>query len=1022
MNKLIKQLINERRVTLFLALVIGLLGAIGYYMLPRQESPDVTAPFAMIITVCPGASPQDVEELITKKIEDELSELDNFDTSNGFSKEGVSIVTAMFDSNADANKALQDVRNAVNDIQPDLPDSALQSEVRTDMIETAGIIISLSGEDYTYEQLASFGELFKDKLTLIDGISKFSIEGELEKEVKVRIDIAKLNQLNISIADINQLLQAQNIEIPSGSIDYENEKITVKTPGVYTSIDDIRNIVIGVSADTGVVTKLSDVADIYMDTEEDVEKYKQNGQDAVLLTGFFEKSKNVVLVGKDVRKAIDEVKAELPKDLVVEEVIYQPDDVSESVDNFMSNLLQGIALVIIVVFFGMGLRNALVVSTAIPLSVLMTFGVMFLMKIQIHQMSLTALIVALGVLVDNAIVISDTVQVRIDKHGEDRVTAAFEGTKMSALPIFTATLTTIAAFSPLLGLPGVAGKFLSSIPLVLIISIIAAYFVAMFVTPSLAASLFKPSKPTKNKKARVREVFEKMLKQGLSHKYTAVIIVLVAFIFTIKVLMPQLPSQFFPNTDKNLFYVEMTGEAAGDISSTERMADEVVKLLSDEPEITSYTVAVGTGLPKFYLSMLPATPSADYAQLLCKFDLGTDKDARFKDKEAFIDYIQKKLDENISEGKVSARLLANAKPADAKVIIKVSGNNTDRLKEVADMLKEEIAKIPGTQNVRHDMKDKTLQFEVDIDKDKASTFGVSQYDIQSQINIALYGSNSSVYRRNGSEYNIYLKSTIDSVEMLENLEIKSSASGAKIPLKQFAKVTYGTKEDQINTYNGRKTVEVLANEAYGYSAVELENIIEYELLPTLDTNGTTITFEGEREDINDNFGVVGAFALLAIFIIYLILLVQFNSFIQPVVILLTVPLSIIGSVIGLYLFNSPLSLTAFLGIIALIGLVVKNGILLIEYINDARKNGMSIEDACVDAVDKRFNAIILSAATTVMGLVPLALSGSGLFGPMAIALMSGLTVSTVLTMVVVPVFYSIFENVILKYKKVQVNN
>lgn len=1016
MNKLIRQLINERQVTLFLAVVIAIIGSYSYYMLPRQENPDVSAPVAMIITAYPGASPNDVKELVTSKIEDKMTELDGYDECMGVSKEGISIVVITFESYMDSDKALQDVRNAVADVQPDLPEGALPSQIDTDLVETAGIIISLSGENYTYEQLASFGELFENKLASVQGISKFNIEGKLDKEVKVDIDIAKLNQLGVSIADISKILQAQNIEIPSGNIKYGDTKITVKTPGIYTSLDDIRNVIINVSPETGIVTKLSDVAEIYMGLEENVEKYKQNGKNAVLLTGYFQEGKNIVIIGKDVRKALDEVKATLPEDLLVEEVIYQPEDVKKSVNDFMMNLIEGILLVIVVVFLGMGLRNALVASTAIPLSVLITFGVMYLMKMQIHQMSLTALIISLGVLVDNAIVISDAIQVRMDQ-GEGKLEAAYNGTTVSSIPIFTATLTTIAAFSPLLGLPGVAGDFISSIPIVLIISIIAAYIVAMFITPAMAAVLFKKSKIKKEKSNIVRKFFHNTLKVALRRKIMTVGIMIVVFVFTVSILMPQLPSQFFPYADKNIFYVEIYSEVPGNIEATEKLTDEVVNLLSKEPEITSYTVAVGTGMPKFYITMKPAIPSPDYGQMVCKFDLGDKKERRFKNNEEFLNYIQTKLDENIANGSTSAKLLANAKPVNAKTIVKVSGDNLDRVREVADALKKEIADIPGTKNVRYDLKDKTYQLEVKVDQDKASSFGITQYDIQSQVNMALYGNNASIYRREGNEYNIKLKSTIGSVAELENFAVKSSATGQKIPLKQFAVVEYGKKLDEINTYNRKPTVEILANELPGYNPSEIENIIENEILPKVDTSGTTITFHGEREDIAENFSVVGILALFCIFIIYVILLIQFNSFIQPVVILLTVPLSLIGSVAGLYLLNNPLSLTAFLGIIALIGLVVKNGILLIEYINDARKAGYSIEEACIDAVDKRFNAIILSAATTVIGLIPLALSGSSLFGPMAISLMFGLAVSTFLTMVVIPVVYSIFEGFLENIKK-----
>ncbi|MDK2820982.1 MAG: hypothetical protein PWP31_947 [Clostridia bacterium] len=1014
MNSLIKKLIEERKVILFLAAIIAFLGAYAYYVLPRQENPDVAAPFAMIITPYPGASAKDVNDLVTKKIEDELYDLDGYDYAKSTSKEGLSIVVVAFETGTDADKAMQDVRNAVADARSELPSGALDSIIDTDLTETAGIIISLSGDNYSYEQLASFGEQFKDRLSDIEGISKFDIEGDLDKEVKVDVDIAKLNQLGISLGDLYSILQAQNIEIPSGDIETESGKIKVKVPGIYTSLDDIRNTIIAVSPETGVVTRLSDVANVYMGLEEGVEKYKQNGKNAVLLTGYFKKSKNVVLLGKEVRKALDEVKATLPKDLIVEEVIYQPDDVSKSVDDFMVNLVEGIIFVVIVVFLGMGWRNAIVVSTAVPLSILMTFGVMYLKSIYIHQISLTALIVALGILVDNAIVVSDTIQVRLD-NGEEKSDAAFKGTSMSAIPIFTATLTTVAAFSPLLGIPGVAGDFLEAIPQVLIISIVAAYIVAMFIIPAMAAVFFKKSKKKGDKEGIVRVFFKKALNIGLKKKLVTTISVFIVFVIVIKVVMPMLPSEFFPFADKNVFYIDMETEVSGDMDATERLTDEVVELLSNEPEITGYTVAVGNGVPKFYITVPPATPSQDYAQMVCKFDLGDKKSRRFKNNEEFAEHIQRLLDENISGGKCTVNLLKMAKPG-SKVVVRVSGKNIDRLIEVAEHIKDGLREIPGTTNVRDDMKDRTYQYEINVDEDKAMNLGITKYDIQREINIALYGAKPSVYRRDGNEYNILLQSDINTIEELENLEIKSSITENKIPLKQFATVGFGSKLDAIMRYNRKQTITVECDTLPDGNAVFIENKLENEILPKIDTAGVKIDFDGERESISENFGIVGILAILAVFLIYVILVIQFNSFIQPLVILVTIPLSLIGSILGLYIFNQPLSLTGFLGIIALIGLVVKNGILLIEYINDARKEGYEIDEACVDAVGKRFNAIILSAATTIMGLFPLAISGNALFAPMAVSLMSGLMVSTFLTMVVIPVIYSLIETFIEKRK------
>ncbi len=1011
MEKLIRLLIKKRTIALFLVLVFAFSGALGYYYLPRQENPDVSVPVAMIITPYPGASAEDVQELVLKKIEDEMKELDNVDEIRGTAKSSMGITIVMFNDDADNDKAMQDVRNAMADAQSNLPSGVADSIIDTDLISTAGILISLSGDNYTYEQLASFGDQFKKELSKIEGISKFDVEGELNKEVRVDIDIAKLNVLGLSIEDVNSILTMQNIEIPSGALENGKTRINVETTGSFEELDDIRNTIIMISSENGSALRLKDIASVEFALEENAEKYKQNGENAVLLTGYFESGKNIVIIGDDVRAALDKVKNTLPEDLKVEEIIYQPSDVGASVNDFMMNLLVGVILVIVVVFFGMGARNAIVVSTAIPLSILFTFAAMYGMDIYIHQMSLTALIIALGILVDNAIVISDGIQVNIDS-GEDNTSASINAVKKAAVPVFTATLTTVAAVSPLMGMPGAAGSFLISIPLVLIISVVASYAVAMFVMPVLGQWIFRPTKKKSDKQGILRKTFSSMLDSGLKYKGRTAALVIVVFIFVMKVLMPLLPSEFFPYVEKDILYIEMNNEVSGDIESTERMADDVVEILSSEPEISSYTVAIGSGMPKFFISMMTPTPSADFAQMVVKYDLDpAEGEKRFDNRTEFADYLQQKLDASLVSGEAKVNLLQNGPPADAKIIMRISGESYNRLKEVAAEIEGQMEGVEGVTNIRDDIKPETLQFNLALDTERATMMGITNYDVQRQVNMALYGTSPTVFRKDGNEYDVRIESDIDTPEKLSNFMVKSSMTDMKVPVKQYADVTYSTKTDEINRFNGEMTVTILADPMLGYDSAALETRIENEIVPNINKTGVDIVFAGEREDIGENFGVIGMLAIFAIALIYMILVVQFGSFTQPLVILLTIPLSLIGSVAGLYILNQPMSLTAFLGIIALIGLVVKNGILLIEYINDAIALGMPINEACKDAVDKRFNAIILSAMTTVMGLFPLAIGGSSLFAPMAIALMSGLLVSTVLTMVVIPVIYSALYNV-----------
>jgi len=1007
MYKLIELVIKNRKITLFLTAIIALLGLYAYYLLPRQESPDVSAPVAMIVTPYPGAPADDVKDLVTKKIEDELSDLDGYDYCKGISKENVSIVTVYFLSNIDNAKAMQDVRNTVMDVQDDLPAGALASTVNTDLAETAGIVLSLSGTNYDYDQLESFGEIFKDQLRDVNGIAKVKIVGKLDKQVQVDLSIARLNQLGLSFEDICTILTAQNVQIPSGSIDYPQGKISVTTPGNYKSLEDIKNTIIAVSPDNGVVTRLRDIAEVHLEIEEGVQKIKTNGADAVLLTGFFMANQNVVLIGKEVRQALEEVKANLPPDLKVQEIIYQPDTVSDTTNEFMFHLLLGILLVLLIVFWGLGLRNSLVVSTAIPLSILATFCLMYLNGEQIHQVSLVSLIIALGILVDDAIVVCDNVQVNLDQ-GADRPLAAYVGTTRCTVPNLSATVAIIVAFAPLLGIPGPVGQFMHAIPWVLIVSVTASYFVAMFVVPSLMATSAKPAAHRNlAQTAKLRLFFRHLLEIGLKHKKATVAGALAGLAFAVFIVMPQLSSQFFPYVDKDFFVVEINSEKAGDQEAAEQLADQVEALLQQQPEIEDCTLSVGDGIPKFYITMLPSKPTADYAQILAKFDLAAGN--RFTSQVELASYIQHLLDQNISNGKCRVMLMEYAMPTDAKVIVRITGQDIATMTQVSAALQKEITKLKGTSNIRDNWLDDSLQIKVELDDDKASNFGISKYDVQKEINMALYGYNASIFRKDSHEYTIRVQGDIQDVAMLENFKIKSTLTGHKIPLKEIATIGYSSKINTLNTYNGDLAVEILADPLPGYDAPAIENQIENELVPKMDLKGTKISYAGEREDIKENFTALAVLAVTAIFLIYIILLIVFKSFIQPLVILTTIPLSLIGSVIGLYIFNQPLSLTAFLGVIALIGLVVKNGILLIDFINEARSQGAAVDDACREAVGKRFNAVILSALTVILALIPLALSGSSLFTPMAVALMSGLTVATFLTMVVVPVIYSLIE-------------
>ncbi|WDV45591.1 efflux RND transporter permease subunit [Clostridiaceae bacterium M8S5] len=1004
MKRLMLAAIKRRKITLFLIVFFSIIGMYNYYILPKQESPDINVPIAIITTIYPGASPDNIEKLVTSKIEDTIKEIDGYKSSQSYSKNSISIVRLDINNDVDVNMTWDKLRTKMSELQSKLPSGCKNINVNTKLAETAGIIISMSGKDYTYEELASYAEMIKSKLSKIDGISRFDITGKQEKEVQINVDFRKLNQYNLSFEDIATIVKAQNVDIPSGSIDSATGQINVKVSKAFSSLEEIGNTIINVSSETGAVLKLKDIADIGYEHGNSNLKIKHQGLNSVLLTGYFSSGKNIIIVGKEVEKVLNDVEKNLPSDIIYNQVHYQPNDVSHAVNDFSNNLLIGILLVIVVVFIGMGFRNAIIVSTAIPLSILITITGFKIIGGTIHEISISASIVALGMLVDNAIVVSDSIQVRIDNK-ENKIDACVRGTLDVAIPVLTSTLTTIGAFLPLLLLNSLAGEYIISLPQIIILSLTASYIVALFVTPTMAYIFFKESSQ-KNKKYRIRSFFTGLLKQSLKHKFSSIFICLICICIG-GFLVSKLGLQFFPKADRDVFYIDIKAEQPGNIDITEKLADKVSDILSNQTEVVDYTVSIGDGLPKFYDTMPIFYQSNDFAQVMVKVDLS--KTDRFKTYIEFTDYLQGMFDRTLSGGTATANLLEIGVPIGHPVKIRLVGDDIQTLYDYAGKVKKLLKDIPDTINIGDNLEEKEYEYYVDIDTNKASTLGISKYEIQKEIYMAMRGNNISVFRNEGNEYNITLKGNIKTKNELENLAIKSKLTGNKHILKQMAKVKLIPKTNMITKFNNEICVTVYSDVKEGGSAVDIENAIQ-PLLSTKDFEHAQIIFDGERESINDNFGSLGTSAIFAVLVIYLILLMQFNSYVQPLVILITIPFSSIGSIIGLYVLGQTLSFTALLGMVSLMGIVVNNAIVLIDYINKEIADGKNIEDACSHAVDRRFRPIILSTSTTIIGLIPLAISRSEIFTPLSISLIFGLIISTLLTMIMIPTIYSMIMN------------
>jgi len=999
---LIYAAIKNRKITIFVVILATIFGSYNYYLLPKKETPEIKAPIAIITAQYPGASPEEVEQSVTRKIEDKVVEVPGYQISKSISQHSASIVILELDKDTDLDKSWSDLRQKMDELSKELSGAVGVIEVTSDVTETAGIIISMSGEGYSYQDLAFYAEMFKKELSRISGIARFEIDGTQDKQINININSSLFNQLDLSMEDITNIIASQNIDIPLGKLKNQGSSMNVSATGSFSTLEAIENTII--MAVDGSIVRLKDIASISMELDDSQSIVKQNGKNTVLLTGYFKDNKNIVLIGEEVERKIDDLKENLPKDIIFEQVLFQPKDVSASVNNFIINLVQGIFFVIIVVFIGMGIRNAIIVSMAIPLSILITFSVMALWNIQIHQISIAALIIALGMLVDNAIVVSDSIQVRIDG-GQERIHACVDGVKEVAIPIFTSTLTTVGAFLPLMLLTGMAGEYIKSVPQIVMISLLSSYGVALMVTPMMAFILFK-KREVQVKEVKIRIFFQSILKKSMKRKKKTIAMAVLALAAAL-ILASTLGLQFFPKADTDMIYIDVSTEKDGNLSKTEAVVEQIEEVLVKNKEVVSYTTAIGEGLPKFYNTLPIYTKSQDFAQIMLILDLKLGN--RFKTNTDFVNAIQKELDLHVVGAVVTVKELEQADPTGAPIYMRVTGDDLERLEEVASQLKEKLKSMKGTVNVDDDLSDKSYEFNIVIDEVKSSLYGISKYDIQNEISIALRGKKASVLKQGGNEVEIIVNSDIHTKGELENLAIKSPITGKKVVLKEMTEIGLITRIPNIKKYDREMTVSIFSDVESGYSAVKIQNLFIDEL-QKMNITDVNIHFDGEKEKIVEYFGDMGILSVFAILIIYGILLLQFNSFIQPFIILVTIPLSVIGSILGLFIFRQHLSFTGLMGIVSLLGIVVNNAIVLIDFINYERKIGKDIDTACREAVEKRFRPIILTTATTVMGLIPLIFSGSELFRPMAISLMFGLMVSTLLTLVIIPVVYSYVES------------
>ncbi len=1023
---MVKWSVEHKSIVILLTVVLLLSGGFLYINMERQENPSVASPIATISCIYPGASPEDIEKLIVKPIENQIGDIAEIKKLESFSMDSIGVIKITLKdlSDSDIDMVWDDVKEDVDIVEAQLPEDAQKPTIDTDFTSCYGMILGLTSKDYTYQDLKNVANDLKDFLKEDDGVKSVDIFGDVGQQVEISLDMVKLQQYGITPTNIATYLQARNINIPGGNLEIAGTKIPVQISGEYQSVEEIKNTIVGVSSQSGTPVYLKNVAEV-VQTEEKAEALAEvNNQKALLIGVEYADAQNMLAIQKSLYQKIEEFEQnQLYTNMEIVKLTDQADFVKSSIGLFQENLISAVILVAVVVLLTMGIRSAIIVSLPIPVVIAVVFIYMALTEIPLHQVSIASLIISLSLLVANGIVANDNINVYLEK-GYSKKQACIEGIKEVHIAILTSTLTTVASFLPLAMMQGSAGKFVKSLPILVCVALAGSYVASLTLVPATGFWLLQPKAEQKQngikqniKKAfhvekageKVLSVYEMLLKKALKIPRLLIGIFVVILAFS-SLLIPSMGVQIFPPAEREQYALNVTVQDGSTIEHTQEVVKKIGDYLQRDASVKNYSVMIGDGYPKYYVTFIPNDLASNKAQFLVNGVLSERN------------RIEKELNENIPGVMVNAKELEISIPANYPIEIRISGEDTEQLRKIGDDVKGLIYDVEGGKNVEDNYGYPSNKLKVKVNEEKSNLVGVSNYDVASTVRMAVNGLEISELKQEDIDedpYPIHIKIPDENKtkrEILNNIYVTSQLTGENVPLPQIAEIHTESSMNKIVRRDEKRTLTVglFVEEGYNTEAV-MKNcqkaLADYEL-----PEGYSIAFGGENEENKEAFSSLVIPTILAVVVIYLILVMEFGNIRQPLIIMGTIPLSFIGILWGLKLLNYPIGFMALLGAISLMGVVVNNGIVLLDYINTLIKEYDNAADAIVEACKTRLRPIMIGMITTVISLVPLALTGGLLWAPLATAIVYGMLLSSVLTMFVIPSAYYVL---VVKAKKQQ---
>ncbi len=1010
--------INNNRTTYMLLLVIIFFGINAYKSMPKDYDPGFIIRTAQVITQFPGASPERVELLITDKLERVIQELPELDFVKSESRTGISIISVNIkESYRNLRPIWDSLRRKIEAAQVQLPAESFPSVVNDEFGDVFGIVIGLTAEGYNYREMKDIADQAKDAMLRLSEAAKVAVFGEQQEHVFLEYDNAHLANLGISPSQLSEQLSSRNIVISGGSIILADEQISLEPSGNFENIDEIKRTIIQIPGSERLLY-LSDLVNVkrsYVDPMQS--KVSLSGEQGLSLAIAMRQGGNNILLGQQVNELIANLNQRYPIGVEFEAVSFLPFDVEKKVDDFSSNLIQAVIIVTLVMLFSLGFRTGLIVAVLIPASMIFGILIMSLFNIGIDQISLAALIIALGMLVDNGIVMSESIMVSMEK-GKKAIDAAVDSANELKVPLLTSSLTTAAAFLPIFLAESATGEYTASLFKVVSITLICSWILSMTVIPMLCVNFMKVKKATVSPFDSAFFVnYRALLLNLLRFRWLTLFATLLLFMTAIWGLS-FVPKLFFPPSDRAFFKMELEMPIGTSLAATERVTQQIESFINKELQttekketgVTNWVTYLGNGGPRFLLTHNPKPTSSNYALMIINLTSNT-----------LIDDTMEKLEQyslaNFPDLLVKLRKIENGSPIENPVEVRINGSETEQLFTIVEQVKQRMAEVNGVKAISDNWGMPIKKLQVNINQSRARRAGVSSKDIAMSLQTGLSGVELSQYREGDTVIPITMRTKAgdrQDIRKLQALAVYSQSTGSSVPLTQVADIKVVWQSAKILRRDRFKTITIggqidntiTANQAFS------------ELLPWLEeqqkTWPITYTFElgGEYETSGKANKSIGDKLPIAGFIILLLLIAQFNSVRKAFIILLTIPLGLIGVTSGLLVGQSFIGFMTLLGIISLAGIVINNAIVLLERIK-IEQEAMPDEPcmAIISAAQQRLRPIVLTTATTIFGLIPLYLGGGAFWEPMAIAIIGGLLLSTVFTLGVIPVVYAVLFGV-----------